>query len=86
MREYSEAIATLTRSERLNIAAFAGPHPADLAFLSLAHANLGHKPEAEAYRARLLDIAKQRWASDQETQDFVREVEAQFREPHSTPK
>jgi WD40 repeat protein/serine/threonine protein kinase len=88
VRKWAEAIVTLTHSENRNTASsFGSPHPADLAFLALAHANLGHQKEAEAYRQRLQNMAKQpRWAGDPETQDFVREVEAQFREPHSRPK
>ena len=78
MHKYSEAIATLTRSEKLNTAALSGPHPADLAFLALAHSNLGHNKEAQSYRQRLQDTAKQRWAGDPETQGFIREVEAHF--------
>jgi hypothetical protein len=85
---YAQAIATLTRSEKLNQAPPSGSQPSDLAFLALAHAKLGHQPEAQLYLKRLRETAKQpRWAADGETQGFLREVEAHFgsKKPRAKP-
>jgi hypothetical protein len=85
---YAEAIATLTRSEKHNQARPSGSYPSDLAFLALAHAKLVHKAEAQVYRQRLREMVKQpRWASNAETQGFLREVEAHFgsEEPRARP-
>jgi WD40 repeat protein len=80
--KYADALATLTRAEGLHAA---GSDPADLAFLTLAHARLGHKQEAQAYRRRLHERAGQPpWVTDDETQNFLHEVEAHFRE--ASPK
>jgi hypothetical protein len=60
--------------------------PADLAFLSMAHYQLGQQREAPLFLARLRAIAKQsQWASDPEVQDFLREAEALIQKrPHDT--
>jgi WD40 repeat protein len=77
--KYAEAVATLTRSAKLNQAFSKGFHPVDLAFLALAHARLGHKEEAQQYLKRLRETAKQPpWPAYAEVQGFLREVEAHF--------
>jgi hypothetical protein len=72
---YAEALATLTRSEKLN-ATEEGADPADLAFLAMVQHQLGKKDEAKVTLARLRNVMKQpRWASDAEAQGFLREAE-----------
>jgi hypothetical protein len=74
-RRYAEALATLTKSEKLN-ATKIGLQPADLAFLAMAQHQLGKKEEANATLARLREVMKQpRWAKDPESQGFLREAE-----------
>jgi tetratricopeptide (TPR) repeat protein len=72
---YAEALATLTKSEKLNIAQV-GIHPGDLAFLAMAQHQLGKTDEAKAMLGRLRELMKQpRWANDAEAQGFLREAE-----------
>jgi tetratricopeptide (TPR) repeat protein len=57
--------------------AFLPALPADLAFLSMAHYQLGQQQEALQALARLRAIAKQpKWVNDPEVQGFLREAEA----------
>jgi WD40 repeat protein/serine/threonine protein kinase len=71
----AEALAVLTRSEKLN-ATKEGPKPEDLAFLATAQHELGKKEEAKATLARLREIMKQAgWANNAEAQGFLREAE-----------
>jgi WD40 repeat protein/tRNA A-37 threonylcarbamoyl transferase component Bud32 len=79
---FERAVEALTRSERLNAIPFNGPHPADLAFLALAHHSLGHVSEAEDYLKRLREQMKhQHWSNDAEAQVFLRETEERLRDP-----
>jgi len=73
---YAKAIETLEQSEKLN-ATKDGSHPADLAFLAMAHHQVGHKEQARAILARLRDVMKQKtWAKRAEAQGFLREANA----------
>jgi tetratricopeptide (TPR) repeat protein len=73
--DYAEALETLQQSEKLN-AMKDGSHPADLAFLAMAHQHLGHKEQAQATLARLREMMKQPpWADNAEAQGFLREAE-----------
>jgi WD40 repeat protein len=73
---YREALATLTRSDRLNAKANGGSVPGDVAFLALAHWQLGEKDEARALLHRLREqMKKPRWALDSESQAFQYEAE-----------
>src|SRR5262249_47864636 len=68
-----EALIALSKSEKLKRAR-EGSHPADLAFLAMAHHQLSQKDEAKATLARLREVMKQpRWSNDVEAQSFVRE-------------
>jgi tetratricopeptide (TPR) repeat protein len=72
---YADALATLTKSEKLN-ATKEGSHPSDLAFLAMTRHQLGKKDEAKATLARLRNVMKQpRWAQDAEAVGFLREAE-----------
>jgi WD40 repeat protein/serine/threonine protein kinase len=71
---YPEALATLTKSEKLN-AARGGSQPADLAFLAMTRQRLGQAAEAKAALARLRELLKQRWAENAEAAAFLHEAE-----------
>jgi Flp pilus assembly protein TadD len=72
---YTDARATLTKSEKLN-ATNEGSHPADLAFLAMTQHQLGKKDEAKATLGRLREIMKQPgWADATEAVSFLREAE-----------
>jgi hypothetical protein len=56
---------------------YLGAHPADLAFLAMAHHQLGHAHDAQATLTRLRETMKNPiWASNQEAQTFLREAAA----------
>jgi tetratricopeptide (TPR) repeat protein len=72
---YADALATLTKSEKLN-ATKEGSLPADLAFLAMTQHQLGKKDEAKATLDRLREIMKQpRWTQNAEAVNFLREAE-----------
>jgi hypothetical protein len=72
---YADALATLTKSEKLN-ATKEGAYPLDLAFLAMARHQLGNKDEAKATLGRLRETMRQpRWAEDAAAVVFLREVE-----------
>jgi hypothetical protein len=72
---YADALATLTKSEKLT-ATKEGSLPADRAFLAMARHQLGNKDEAKATLGRLRETMKQpRWAQDAEAAGFLREAE-----------
>jgi hypothetical protein len=72
---YADALATLTKSEKLN-ATKKGSLPADLAFLAMTQHQLGKKDEAKATLGRLREVMKQpRWTKDAESMSLLREVE-----------
>jgi len=50
---YSEAVATLTKSDKINSARTKRSLPEDLAFLAMAHFRLGHKEEAARFMQKL---------------------------------
>jgi Flp pilus assembly protein TadD len=71
----TDALATLTKSERLS-ATKEGSLPADLAFLAMARHQLGNKDEAKATLGRLRETMKQPyWMKDAEAVGFLREAE-----------
>jgi tetratricopeptide (TPR) repeat protein len=75
--QYVEALASLTQAEPLNAKTYRGSIPGDLAFLAMAHQQLGHKKEAVKDLARLREVMKtSRWAKDAESQAFLKEAEA----------
>ncbi len=45
---YEKALDVLARSDKINALRYKGSHPLDLAFLAMAHQQLGHAKEAEA--------------------------------------
>jgi dipeptidyl aminopeptidase/acylaminoacyl peptidase len=80
--QYQAALETLTRSEKLNTAAFKTVVPADLAFQAMAQQRLGKKEAAQQSLARLRQAAKSpRWANDAESQAFLHEAETLVQGP-----
>jgi hypothetical protein len=73
--DHSGALEALVKSETHNTKKYS-PLPSDLAFLALAHQQLGHKEQARAALARLRAVMEQpRWAQDAEARNFLREAE-----------
>jgi hypothetical protein len=91
-RRFAEAVDTLSRAEKLHVPALkpgsfpslinaddgAAPHRArvDLAFLAMAHHQLGQGKEAQAYLDRLRESIKEAGSVGQETQSLLAESEA----------
>jgi WD40 repeat protein len=79
---YTDALATLTRSEKLK-AMKHGLLPQDLAFLAMAQYQVGKRAEALATLGRLRQVTKEylRHYADAKAQGFLREAEALLAEP-----
>ena len=79
---YEKALDVLARSDKINALRDKGSHPADLAFLAMAHQQLGHAKEAEAQLQLLRERMKDpRWAQDAQAQGFLREAEELLAKP-----
>jgi Flp pilus assembly protein TadD len=73
---YEKALEVLSRSDKINALKDKGSRPTDLAFLAMAHQQLGHAKEAEAGLQLLRERMKDpRWAQNAEAQGFLREAE-----------
>jgi tetratricopeptide (TPR) repeat protein len=80
---YEKALDVLSRSDKIHSLKDEGSHPEDLAFLVMAHQQLGHTKEAEAKLQLLRERMKDpRWAQDTQAPGFLREAE----ELLATPK
>jgi hypothetical protein len=72
--DYARALETLQQCEKLH--AVSGPLPEDLAFLAMAHQQLGHKEQAQAALARLRALLKEpAREKNAEAQGFLHEAE-----------
>jgi predicted Zn-dependent protease len=72
----------LSRSDKINSLKDKASHPEDLAFLAIAHQQLGHATEAEAKLQLLRERMKDsRWAQDTQAQGFLREAEELLAKP-----
>jgi tetratricopeptide (TPR) repeat protein len=79
--KYKEALDTLTRSDKMNSAQGRNSIPDDLAFLAMAHYQLGQKEKAQASLNRLREIMMQpELAKNEQAQAFLREAEALVKE------
>jgi hypothetical protein len=74
LNRFGEAVEILERSVKLYASKEGSPDPGDLAFLAMAHHQLGHKEQAQATLARLREAMKGR-KSVREAQDLLREAE-----------
>jgi hypothetical protein len=73
---YESAVRSLTRSDKFNSASKEGRHPADIAFLTMAHFKLGQKDKAQALVGELGQLMKKpQWSGNAEAQGFLREAE-----------
>lgn len=83
--EFETALATLTRSLKLNTVDGV-PQPTDLAFLAMTHHALGNAAEAKSLLDELRELAIQpKWKDDVDMQGFLREAEQLFVERLSPP-
>jgi uncharacterized protein HemY len=79
---YEKALDVLVRSDKINALKDNGSRPADLAFLAMAHQQLGHAQEAEAKLRLLRERMKDpRFAQDAQAQGFLRQAEELFTKP-----
>jgi uncharacterized protein HemY len=86
--QYQQAVETLSRSNKLNTRRFQTSVPGDLAFLAMAHHQLGQKEQAQDYLKRLREaMNKPQLASafPEEPETFLREAEALLPGTASTP-
>jgi tetratricopeptide (TPR) repeat protein len=79
---YEKALGVLSRSDKINAVKDKGSRPKDLAFLVMAHQQLGHTKEAQAKLELLRERMKDpRFAKDAKDQVFLREAEELFAKP-----
>ena len=79
---YEKALDVLSRSDKINTVKDNGSRPTDLAFLAMAHQQLGHAKETEAKLQRLREQMKDpRWAPNAQAQGFLREAEELLAKP-----
>jgi tetratricopeptide (TPR) repeat protein len=79
---FEKALDVLSRSEKINALKDKGSGPADLAFLAMAHQQLGHSKEADAKLQLLREQMKApRWAQDAQALGFLREAEELLAKP-----
>jgi tetratricopeptide (TPR) repeat protein len=79
---YQEARDTLNRSNATNSKRYPGGHPSDLAFLCMAHFQLGHGDQALKYLKQLHDPGRSSRAPlDEESAALLREAETLLHEP-----
>ena len=82
---YQKALDVLVGSDKINALREKGSIPADLAFLAMAHQQLGHAKEAQAKLQLLRERMKDpRWAQDAQAQGFVREAEELLAKPKAS--
>jgi WD40 repeat protein len=79
---YEKALDVLSRSNKIHALRDKGSHPGDLAFLAMAHQQLGHAKEAEAQLQLLRERMKDpRSAQQPQSQGFLREAEELLAKP-----
>ena len=79
---YEKGLDVLARSDQINALKDKGSRPTDLAFLAMAHQQLGHAKEAEAKLQLLREQMKDpRSAKDAGAQVFLREAEELLAKP-----
>jgi uncharacterized protein HemY len=73
---YRDAITTLLRSHKANQSSKAGPQPADLAFLAMAHQSLGQASEAQSFLGQLSELLKEdEWKTDDDANALFKEAQ-----------
>jgi tetratricopeptide (TPR) repeat protein len=82
---YEKALDVLARSDQINALKDKGSRPNDLAFLAMAHQQLGHAKEAEAKLKLLRERMKDpRFAQDAGAPGFLREAEELLAKPKAS--
>ncbi len=82
---YEKALDVLSRSDKINALKDNGSRPTDLAFLAMAHQELGHAQEAKAKIQLLRERMKDpRFAHDADAPGFLREAEELLAKPKTT--
>jgi Flp pilus assembly protein TadD len=82
---FEKALDVLARSDKINALKNKGSDPTDLAFLAMAHHQLGHAKEAEAKLQLLRERMKDpRRAQDTQAPGFLREAEELLAKPKAT--
>jgi tetratricopeptide (TPR) repeat protein len=82
---YEKALDVLSRSDKINTLKDKGSRPKDLAFLAMAHEQLGHAREAEAKLQLLRERMKDpRWAEDTQAPGLLREAEELLAKPKAS--
>jgi tetratricopeptide (TPR) repeat protein len=80
---YEKALDVLVRSDKINALIEKGSIPTNLAFLAMAHQQLGHAREAEAKLQLLRERMKDpRLAKDAQAPGFLREAEELLAKPN----
>jgi tetratricopeptide (TPR) repeat protein len=75
--QYQVAVETLMQADQLNTAQFKLSYPGDLAFLAMAHYQLGQKDKALSALKRLRQVMTHpRWSRNGRAPGFLREAEA----------
>jgi WD40 repeat protein/serine/threonine protein kinase len=75
--EFKEALDTLTRSHAINAKVKDGQHHGDIAFIAMAHWQLGHHDQAREALATLRDLtANERWGTNVDRTRHLAEAEA----------
>jgi tetratricopeptide (TPR) repeat protein len=84
--QYAQAVDTLARSVKIKAGRDEAPDPWCLAFLAMAHHQLGHVEEARAFLARLREALKQpEVAEDDRARALLLEAEALIEGKSSKP-
>jgi WD40 repeat protein/tRNA A-37 threonylcarbamoyl transferase component Bud32 len=88
LAQYLDSVETLTRADaQFKEEAKRGSAPWNLAFLAMAHHQLGEKEEAQATLARLREVMKDsRWAYQGDHQTYLRQAEALIEGKAPDPK
>jgi tetratricopeptide (TPR) repeat protein len=81
---YEKALDVLSRSDKINAIEDKGSRPTDLAFLAMAHYQLGRANKADSKLQLLRERMKDpRWAKDALASGFLREAEELLTKPKS---
>ena len=84
---FKEALETLERSVKLNSKASGALNPADVAFIAMAHHQLGHPDEARKHLETLRDLLTwDQWKHTIDNQAFLQEAENLISADNSTGK
>lgn len=81
VQKYKEAVATLTRSVKLNAPQFGGQSPYDLVFLAMTRFQLGEQKQAAELLKNIKTIAAQKKQKDAELDAFIKDAESLIQSP-----